>query len=339
MTSSPGTVRGHTSIDSEVLTAQLDRTLEHAPWTALHGRTLPQYRGKVRDCYIDRERGERTIVVTDRLSAFDAVVGTIPFKGQVLNQIAQFWFERTGDIAPNHMLAVPDANVMVARECEPLPVELVMRSYLTGVTSTSIWYTYERGARTFCGHRLPDGMKKNEKLAKPILTPSTKAAKGDHDVSVSKGELLAMGRIDPAVFERAAAIAERLFAAGQAHAANQGLILADTKYEMGLDAAGAIVVIDEIHTPDSSRYWYADDYEARLARGEEPRSLDKEYVRRWLASEAKWTGNGPPPAMPSEIRCEAARRYITSYELVTGRSFVPETRDPLDRIARALGAT
>lgn len=326
-------------IDDSILIAQLDRTLDHAPWTALRGRTLTQYHGKVRDCYIDRERGERTIVVTDRLSAFDAVVGTIPFKGQILNQVAQFWFERTRDIAPNHMIAVPDANVMVARECEPLPVELVMRAYLTGVTSTSIWHAYERGDRVFCGHRLADGMKKNEPLAAPILTPSTKAAKGDHDVSVSKDELLAMGRIDPAVFERAADIAVRLFAAGQAHAAQQGLILADTKYEMGLDASGSIVVIDEIHTPDSSRYWYADDYEARLSRGEEPRSLDKEYVRRWLANEAKWTGNGPPPQMPSEIRCEAARRYIASYELVTGQSFVPDTRNPVERIAAALGAT
>jgi phosphoribosylaminoimidazole-succinocarboxamide synthase len=326
-------------IAADTLMAQLDRTLDHAPWTALRGRTLPQYRGKVRDCYIDRERGERTIVVTDRLSAFDAVVGTIPFKGQVLNQLAQFWFERTREIAPNHLISVPDANVMVARECEPLPVELVMRAYLTGVTSTSIWRAYERGDRTFCGHRLADGMKKNEPLAAPILTPSTKAAKGDHDVSVSKDELLAMGHIAPAVFERAAAIAERLFAAGQAHAAKQGLILADTKYEMGLDPKGTIVVIDEIHTPDSSRYWYADDYQARLSRGEEPRSLDKEYVRRWLASDARWTGDGPPPEMPNEIRCEAARRYIASYELVTGQSFVPDTRDPVERIAAALGAT
>lgn len=326
-------------IGDDTLIAQLDRTLDRAPWSALAGRVLPQYQGKVRDCYIDRERGQRTIVVTDRLSAFDAVVGTIPFKGQVLNQLAQFWFEHTRDLAPNHMLAVPDANVMVARECEPLPVELVMRSYLTGVTSTSIWYAYERGARVFCGHALPDGMKKNERLAKPILTPSTKAGKGDHDVSVSKAELLAMGRIDPAVFERAAAIAEQLFAAGQAHAASRGLILADTKYEMGLDGSGAIVVIDEIHTPDSSRYWYADDYEARLARGEEPRSLDKEYVRRWLANEAKWTGSGPPPVMPREVRCEAARRYIASYELVTGREFAPDTREPVARIAAALGAT
>ena len=325
-------------ISDAILHAQLDHTLEKTPWKALGGRTLPRYDGKVRDCFIDKERGERVIVVTDRLSAFDAVVGTIPFKGQVLNQLAQFWFEHTKSTAPNHMLRVPDPNVMVARECEPLPVELVMRAYLTGVTSTSIWKAYEAGARTFCGHALPEGMKKNQPLPRPILTPSTKAAKGDHDVSVSKDELLAMGRIKPELFDRAAAIAEKLFAAGQAHAAKRGLILADTKYEMGLAPDGTITVIDEIHTPDSSRYWYADDYEARLAKGEEPRSLDKEYVRRWLAGEAKWTGDGPPPVMPAEVRCEAARRYIASYELVTGTTFQPDTREPLARIAAALGA-
>ena len=326
-------------IADSILHAQLAQTLDATPWTALGGRTLPRYDGKVRDCYIDGERGERVIVVTDRLSAFDAVVGTIPFKGQVLNQLATFWFGHTNHIAPNHMVRVPDPNVMVARECTPLPVELVMRAYLTGVTSTSIWRAYEQGARTFCGHTLPAGMKKNEALPRPILTPSTKAAKGDHDVSVSKDELLAMGRISPSHFETAATIAEALFAAGQAHAAKQGLILADTKYEMGVDPSGAIVVIDEIHTPDSSRYWYAEDYEARLARDEEPRSLDKEYVRRWLSGEAKWSGDGPPPIMPDEIRCEAARRYIASFELVTGSAFQPDTRPPVPRIAAALGAT
>jgi phosphoribosylaminoimidazole-succinocarboxamide synthase len=325
------------SLDDQ-LRAQLDQTLVETPFRSIGGRTLPRYDGKVRDCYIDAERGERIIVVTDRLSAFDAVVGTIPSKGQVLNQLAQFWFEQTASLAPSHMLRVPDPNVMIGRECDPLPVELVMRAYLTGVTSTSIWKAYEKGDRTFCGHALPEGMKKNQPLPKAILTPSTKAAKGDHDISVSKDELLAMGRIKPEVFERAQAIAEQLFAAGQAHAAKRGLILADTKYEMGLARDGSIVVIDEIHTPDSSRYWYAEDYEQRLAAGEEPRSLDKEYVRRWLANEAKWTGDGPPPEMPPEVRVEAARRYIASYELVTGKQFVPDTREPVARIAAALGA-
>jgi phosphoribosylaminoimidazole-succinocarboxamide synthase len=181
-------------------------------------------------------------------------------------------------------------------------------------------------------------MRKNQALPAPILTPSTKAAKGDHDVSVSRDELLAMGRISPDVFDRAARIAANLFAEGQRRAAERGLILADTKYEMGLDANGDITVIDEIHTPDSSRYWYADDYAQRLERGEEPRSLDKEYVRRWLANEAKWTGDGPPPVMPDDVRIEAARRYIASYELITGKTFAPDTREPVARIAAALGA-
>ncbi len=326
-----------TDLDT-ALRAQLRATLDATPWKTIGGRVLERYDGKVRDCYIDRERGERIIVVTDRLSAFDAVVGTIPSKGQVLNQLAQFWFEKTAHIAPNHMLRVPDPNVMVARECEPLPVELVMRAYLTGVTSTSIWKAYEKGERTFCGHPLPDGMRKNQRLPEPILTPSTKAAKGDHDVSVSRAELLAMGRIKPDVFDRAAKIAAALFAEGQRHAATQGLILADTKYEMGIAKDGTITVIDEIHTPDSSRYWYANDYEERLAKGEEPRSLDKEYVRRWLANEAKWSGDGPPPVLPDEVRLEAARRYIASYELVTGKPFVPDTREPIARIAAAIGA-
>jgi phosphoribosylaminoimidazole-succinocarboxamide synthase len=323
----------------DALRAQLSQTLTHVPYAAIGGRKLPRYDGKVRDCFIDNERGERIIVVTDRLSAFDAVVGTIPFKGQVLNQLAQFWFEKTKDLATNHMLRVPDPNVMIARECEPLPVELVMRAYLTGVTSTSIWKAYEGGARTFCGHALPEGMRKNEALPRPILTPSTKAAKGDHDVSVSKDELLELGRIRPETFERASDIAEALFAMGQAHAAKQGLILADTKYEMGLDRAGNIIVIDEIHTPDSSRYWFAGDYEERLARGEEPRSFDKEYVRRWLAGEAKWSGDGTPPTMPDDVRIEAARRYVASYEQVTGKAFVPDLREPVSRIAAAIGAT
>ncbi|HMG19747.1 MAG TPA: phosphoribosylaminoimidazolesuccinocarboxamide synthase [Kofleriaceae bacterium] len=328
--------------DDAILHAQLARTLDATPFRSLRGQPVERYDGKVRDCLLDRARGERIIIVTDRLSAFDAVVGTIPFKGQVLNQLAQFWFEHTAGIAPNHMRAVPDPNVMVARECEPLPVELVMRAYLTGVTSTSIWKAYEAGARTFCGHRLPEGMRKNQALPRTILTPSTKAAKGDHDVSVSRDELLAMGRISPELFDRAAALAAALFDAGQRHAASRGLILADTKYEIGIDrsrpAGDQLVLIDEIHTPDSSRYWYADDYEARLARGDEPRSLDKEYVRRWLAGEAGWSGDGPPPVMPDEIRVEAARRYIASYEIVTGRPFVADPRDPVPRIAAAIDA-
>lgn len=317
----------------EILAAQLGQTLDSTDMPAL-GR---KYEGKVRDSYIRDE--QRIIVVTDRLSAFDVIVGTVPFKGQVLNQLALYWFEETAKIAPNHLIKVPDPNVMVVRECVPLEAELVVRSYLTGVTSTSIWRAYEQGARVFCGHELPEGMKKNQRLPEPILTPSTKAPKGEHDISVSREELLAMGKISAADFERAAEIAHTLFAFGQRRAAERGLILVDTKYELGKTPDGEILVIDEIHTPDSSRYWYAADYEDRIKHGEEPRSLDKEYVRRWLAEEAGYSGDGPPPVLPDEVRIEAARRYIATYELITGRPFVPDTADPLRRIAKNLGAS
>jgi phosphoribosylaminoimidazole-succinocarboxamide synthase len=276
--------------------------------------------------------------VTDRLSAFDRVITTIPFKGQVLNRMAQHWFARTSHIAPNHMIEVPDPNVMVVVECEPLKVEMVMRAYLTGVTSTSIWRAYEAGARVFCGHDLPDGMEKNQPLPHPILTPSTKAEQGDHDVSLSRAEILATGAVSEDDFDRAAAIAEALFAFGQARAAERGLILADTKYEMARAPDGSFLLIDEIHTPDSSRYWYAEDYERRLAARQEPRSLDKEYVRRWLAEERGYRGEGPLPDIPDEVRIEAAARYVEIDELLTGTAFEPEvSRDPAARVARNLG--
>src|SRR3954467_13787810 len=263
-------------VSDEVIRTQLTKTLEKTSFPALGAK----YEGKVRDCYT--KDGRRTIVVTDRLSAFDVVLGTIPFKGQVLNQMAAYWFEATKSLVPNHVLSVPDPQVMVAVECQTLPVEFVMRSYLTGVTSTSIWSHYQKGARTFCGHKLPDGMKKNQRLEKALLTPSTKAEKGGHDESVSREQILAMGVLSPADFDAAAALCAKLFAFGQQKAAERGLILVDTKYEIGRRPDGALCFIDEIHTPDSSRYWYADDYEARFARGDEPRGLDKEYVRKAL---------------------------------------------------------
>jgi phosphoribosylaminoimidazole-succinocarboxamide synthase len=294
-----------------------------------------KYEGKVRDNYSDG-KGRRTIIVTDRLSAFDRVLTTIPHKGQILNQLAAYWFDETRHIAPNHVIAVPDPNVTVARECRPLPVEMVVRAYLTGVTSTSIWRHYAEGARVFCGHPLPDGMKKNEPLPRAIVTPSTKAEKGGHDESVSKDELIRRGALDAATYERLEAMCLRLFAFGQERVAKNGLILVDTKYELGLAPDGEIVFIDEIHTPDSSRYWYAADYEQRLSRGEEPRSLDKEFVRRWYADQG-YTGEGAPPAIPDDVRVEASNRYRAAYELVTGRAFVPNTEDPIPRIRKNLG--
>jgi phosphoribosylaminoimidazole-succinocarboxamide synthase len=318
-------------VADDVIRAQLTSTLEKTSFPKLGSK----YEGKVRDCYT--KDGKRTIVVTDRISAFDVVLGTIPFKGQVLNRIAAHWFELTKELVPNHVLAVPDPQVTVAVECQLLPVEFVMRSYLTGVTSTSIWSHYQKGARVFCGHALPDGMKKNQRLEKAILTPSTKAEKGGHDESVSREQILAMGALSAADFDAAAEMCARLFAFGQDEAAKRGLILVDTKYEIGRRPDGTLCFIDEIHTPDSSRYWYADDYEARFARGEEPRGLDKEYVRRTLADRG-YKGDGPPPKLEDEVRVEAARRYMALAELITGKPFVPDTEDPETRIKRNLGA-
>lgn len=315
----------------ELLQQQLERTLI--------GTDLPdlgkRYLGKVRDNYVDG--GSRALVTTDRLSAFDMVIGTVPFKGQVLNQLAEYWFQETADIAPNHVISVPDPNCMIVRECRPLPAEFVMRGYLTGVTSTSIWSAYERGARVFCGHSLPDGMQRHQLLPEPLLTPSTKAPSGEHDVSVSREQLLEMTDITAEQFQRAADMVTALFAFGQQRAAERGLILVDSKYELGISAAEELVVIDEIHTPDTSRYWQAADYEERMADGRAPHSLDKEYVRRWLVETADYRGEGEPPELPDEVRVEAARRYIAAYEHITGAEFIPDTEAPLERIARNLG--
>ncbi|MBL9026378.1 MAG: phosphoribosylaminoimidazolesuccinocarboxamide synthase [Myxococcales bacterium] len=324
-------------VSAETLSAALTKTLADVSPEALGvPASWKRYEGKVRDNFTAAD-GRRVLVTTDRISAFDRVLGTLPFKGQVLNRIAAHWFSLTKSFAPNHLLSVPDPQAVVARECRPLPVEMVVRSYLTGVTSTSIWTAYARGDRTFCGHALPEGLKKNEPLPAPILTPSTKAPKGGHDISVSRGDILASGVVTPDEFDRAAEIAMKLFAFGQAECEKRGLILVDTKYELGVAPDGEIVVIDEIHTPDSSRYWFRASYPERLAKGEEPESFDKEYVRRWLAS-VGFTGDGPIPPIPDQVRVEAAMRYITAYETIVGEPFVPDEEDPLPRLKRNLAS-
>jgi phosphoribosylaminoimidazole-succinocarboxamide synthase len=318
-------------VDEALLRKALSIPLDRTDFSELGTK----YEGKVRDCYTTGD-GRRVLISTDRISAFDRVLGTLPLKGQVLNGMATFWFERTKDVCPNHLLAVPDPNVMIGIECAPLPLEVIVRAYLTGVTSTSIWTAYARGDRTFCGHRLPEGMQKNDALPQPIVTPSTKADKGGHDQSVSAAELIAKGIMTKEDYEVVERLALALFARGQEHCREQGLILVDTKYEFGRTPDGRIVLMDEIHTPDSSRFWFAASYEARKAAGEEPESLDKEYVRRWLAAQG-FTGEGPIPPIPDDIRVEAARRYIEAFEMVTGQTFVANLEDPLPRIARALG--
>jgi phosphoribosylaminoimidazole-succinocarboxamide synthase len=263
-------------------------------------------------------------------------VGALPFKGQVLNEIAAFWFERTAGIAPNHLIEVPDPNVSTVRECRPLPVEFIMRGYLTGSTSTSIWTSYARGDREYCGHRLPDGLSQHEPLPAALLTPTTKAPRGEHDELTSREEILRGGVLSEAVYDECARITTALFAEGQRWAESRGLILVDTKYELALDADDRIVLIDEIHTPDSSRYWYRDRYERAMSLGRSPEALDKEYVRRWLGEQG-YKGEGRIPEIPVDVRCEAARRYIEAFEQITGRDFEPNTEDPLPRIRRNLG--
>jgi phosphoribosylaminoimidazole-succinocarboxamide synthase len=319
-------------IDNETLYRGLSLTLERTELDWLGRR----YEGKVRDNYMTAD-GRRVIVVTDRISAFDRVLGTLPFKGQVLNGLAAYWFEQTRSLVPNHVLSVPDANAMECIECTPLPVEMVVRAYLTGVSSTSILTAYQRGERTFCGHRLPEGLTAHQKLPEPILTPTSKAEHGAHDENLSREQILAAGTVSQADFDRSAEYALQLFAFGQKLCAERGLILVDTKYEFGKTADGRITLIDEIHTPDSSRFWFEKSYAQRMKAGEAPESFDKEYVRRWLAAQG-YRGDGPIPTLPDEVRCEAARRYIEACETVQGKPFVPNVEPPAARIERNLRA-
>lgn len=317
-------------LDDALLKDHLAHTLEHTDLEGLGER----YEGKVRDNY--SRDGKRFIVVTDRISAFDRILGTVPFKGQVLNRLAAWWFEQTKHVAKSHFLRVPDPNVLECVECTPLPVELVVRAYITGSTSTSMWTHYAAGTRTFCGHELPDGLKKNQRLDEALLTPATKAPKGEHDVSASREEILAKGGLTADDFDRAAEMAMKLFAAGQKICADRGLILVDTKYEFGKTPAGEIVVIDEIHTPDSSRFWMASTYDERFATELDPEPLDKDFVRRFYTA-LGYRGDGEAPPLPPEVRIGAAKRYVEAFERITGETFVPDTDLPLPRIAKNLG--
>ncbi len=316
-------------VEASVLKEQCSRTLLDTDFPEF-GERLP---GKVRDAYL--QPGRRLLLATDRISAFDVIVGTIPFKGQLLNQLAAFWFERTRMVARNHLLAVPDPAVSVVRECRVMPVEFVVRGYLAGVSDTSIWTAYARGEREYCGHRLPEGLRKNDRLPEPILTPTTKAPRGQHDELASRAGLLAEGVISETHFDAAERLALELFAEGTAWAEKQGLILVDTKYEIGLDPEGELCVVDEIHTSDSSRYWRVAGYEQSLEAATDPKALDKEYVRSWLVDRG-YRGDGEPPELPEEVRCEAARRYIEAYEWITGGPFEPSLEEPESRIRKNL---
>jgi len=320
--------------DLEKIRQQIPYTLKGTNFENLGTR----YEGKVRDNYYGKKvNGQiaRIIVSTDRLSAFDRIITTIPFKGQVLTQMAKFWFENTADIIDNHVIEYPDPNVVVGVECKALPMEMIVRGYLTGVTTTSAWYNYEKGVRNFCGNVLPEGMKKDQKFPQPILTPSTKAEHGSHDESVSGADIVSRGLVTQEQYDAVASAALKLYARGVEIAAKQGIILVDTKYEFGMTPDGKIVLIDEIHTPDSSRFWFADGYEERLANGEEQKKIDKEYVRQWLAGKG-FIGEGEVPAIPDDVRIETARRYIEAFELITGNLFEAEVGEVLGRVETAL---
>lgn len=293
--------------------------------------------GKVRDSYYGNQNEPRVIVTTDRISAFDFHVGLIPFKGQVLNQMAAFWFNETSDIIQNHLIAMPDPNVMVVKNCKPLPLEMVVRGYITGVTGTSMWHKYAAGGREFCGHTLPDGMQKNDKLPTPLTTPSTKESeKNKHDRSVSPQELLEFSGIDPKIYARIEDVALKLFARGTEIAARAGFILVDTKYEFGLDENNELILIDEIHTPDSSRYWKADGYSARQAAGEEQDYYDKEFVRLRLAAMGlnQFGMEEELKKLPADIFADAAMRYAEVYEAISGQKLQCEIGAVLPRIQK-----
>lgn len=296
------------------------------------------YRGKVRDNY-DLADGRRILITSDRISAFDIALAAIPFKGRVLTQTARFWFERTGDICANHVLAYPDPNVVVGRRLSILPVEIVVRGYLAGTTSTSILTRYRAGERDMYGHRLPDGMKPNQKLDRPIITPTTKADHGGHDEPLTEAEILERGLLTAGQWRTVSEAALGLFARGQELAAQRGLILADTKYEFGLDGQGHIVLADEIHTPDSSRYWFAQSYPERFAAGTSPESFDKDFMRNWVVARCD-PYKDPIPEIPSEVILETAAVYIRAYETITGQAFtLPDPAEvPLDRIRRNIAA-
>ena len=317
-------------IDRRILEQQLSHTLTETNLTEFGSR----YRGKVRDTY--RTNGELILITSDRISAFDHVLRqSIPFKGQVLNQTAAYFFEHTKDVAPNHLIAVPHPNVTIAVRCETVPIEFVVRGYLAG----HAWRAYRSGKRELCGAMLPDGLRESSRLPNPIITPSTKASEG-HDEDISPKEIIARGILDESTFARLEAMAQALFRRGTEMAAKRGLLLVDTKYEFGRREDGSYVLIDEVHTPDSSRYYYADGYEERLGRGEPQRQLSKEFVREWLMDHGFQGKEGQVlPDLSDDFRIEVASRYIELYEAVTGRAFSPASHpDPEARIRSALQA-
>lgn len=279
-----------------------------------------KYQGKVRDYF--KVDGKRILITTDRISAFDRVLGVIPYKGQVLNQLSHFWFQKTKNIVENHLLSIPHPNVAIVKETKPYTVEMVVRGYITGVTTTSIWYSYERGERIIYGIKFPEGLKKNQRLDKPVLTPTTKAEHGAHDQRLTHDEILKQKLVSPKILKQMEDVSIRLYNRGNEICKKRGLILVDTKYEFG-EYKGKLMLIDEIHTPDSSRFWNAKNYHDRFEKGLEPENYDKEFFRIWYAKKG-YRGDGLPPMMSEKLQIETAMHYIKIYEMITGSSFKPE---------------
>lgn len=292
----------------------------------------PKYTGKVRDVY---DQGDRLVLVTtDRHSSFDRIIAHVPHKGQVLNQISEFWCRKTEDIVPNHILAIPDPNVTIAKKYKTVAVEAVVRGYMTGVTDTSLWTHYQKGKRDFGNFKLPDGMKKNQRLLRPVFTPSTK--QDTHDRTLSPQELVNEGHVSREMIDQVEKVAIALYSRGAEIAQKRGLILVDTKYEFGVDDSGKLVLIDEIHTPDSSRYWQLDSYEERMEKGEEPQYFDKEFLRLWFKENSDPYNDATLPEAPQELVDELQARYIRMYEQITGEAFKPGEEPIVPRIEKNL---
>lgn len=302
-----------------------------------HFPELPNYyRGKVRENY-DLPDGSRIIISTDRLSAFDRILTCIPYKGQVLTQTARYWFEATKDICPNHVIGYPDPNVVVGKRLDILPVEIVVRGYLAGTTGTSILTLYKKGERQMYGMQLPDGMRDNEKLPQPVITPTSKEFDGGHDEPLTPTEIVERGLLTEQQWATLSRYALALFARGQAMAAERGLILVDTKYEFGTDENGQIILADEIHTPDSSRYWLAESYQAAFEAGRRPESFDKDFVRAWVAERCD-PYKDAIPEIPEDLIQQTSVVYIKAFEAITAQTFQPDDSGatPLERIRHNL---
>ncbi len=287
--------------------------------------------GKVRDAYFLDDRV--VMISTDRQSAFDRVLAAIPYKGAVLNSVSAWWFKKTEHLFPNHLISTPDPNVSIVEKCDVFPIEFVVRGYITGTTETSLWTVYNNGDREYCGNSLPEGLQKNDRLDAPMLTPTTKDKV--HDRPVSREEIIELGLMSSEDYDVAAKMSLDLFAFGQKTAKENGLILVDTKYEIGRDASGEIKFVDEIHTPDSSRFWIGSSYKERIGVGDEPENIDKEFLRLWFAKNCDPYNDDILPNAPDELVAELSARYILLYELITGERFVfPDLKNINQRIIK-----